>query len=262
MHQLPSSPLPLWPDLKAPENPTLTPFLIPGDRIRAAVVVCPGGGYAGRAEHEGAPIARWLNSLGLHAFVCDYRVTPARHPAPLDDVQRAVRLVREHAAQWRVDDTRVGLLGFSAGGHLACSAGNLGDDGDFAAADPVARQRGRPDLVIGCYPVITSGTHLHRGSFDNLLGERPDPTLLHLLSLENSVGPRNPPTFLWSTADDQAVPVENSLLYALALRKHGVPLELHVYPHGRHGLGLASEDGIVSDWSDRCAQWLTSLGWR
>ena len=262
MFHPPAGVLPLWPEITLPENATLTPFFLQGDRIRAAIIVCPGGGYSLRSQHEGAPVARWLNSLGLHAFVCNYRVAPARHPVPLDDAQRAVRLVRAHAAQWRIDATRVGLLGFSAGGHLACSAGNLGDDGDAAATDPVARQRGRPDLVIGCYPVISSGLHAHRGSFDNLLGRHPDPTLLDLLSLENSVGPRNPPTFLWTTADDRAVPVENCLLYALALRKHGVPLELHVYPHGEHGLGLAREHEIVSDWSVRCAHWLTGLGWR
>ncbi len=252
--------LPLWPDAKTPENPTLTPFLLEGDQPRAAVVVCPGGGYSCRAPHEGAPIARWLNSLGLHAFVCDYRVAPARHPAPLDDAQRAVRLVRHHAAQWRIDPQKVGLLGFSAGGHLVCSAGNFADDGTTSASDPIARQSGRPDAVIACYPVISSGEFAHTGSFDQLVGT--DPAARQAMSLEHSVTARNPPTFLWSTADDSGVPVENSLLYALALRRQGVSFALHVYPHGAHGLGLASELATVSDWTDRCATWLTDLGWR
>ena len=254
------NPIPLWPQTLTPENPTLTPFLLAGDQPRAAVVVCPGGGYAGRAPHEGAPIARWLNSLGLHAFVCDYRVAPSRHPAPLNDAQRAIRQVRHHAAEWKVDAQRVGILGFSAGGHLVCSTGNFGDDGDATSEDPVARQRGRPDAVIACYPVISSGEQAHRGSFLNLVGE--DPVAQKALSLELSVTARNPPTFLWSTADDQAVPVENSLLYAAALRRHRVNFALHVYPTGRHGLGLASEDATVSDWTHRCSQWLGDLGWR
>ena len=253
-------PIPLWPQPLSPENPTLTPFLVAGDQqLRAAVVVCPGGGYAVRAPHEGAPIALWLNSLGVHAFVCDYRVAPARHPAPLDDAQRALRLVRHQATSWHVDPRRVGILGFSAGGHLVCSAANFGDEGDATAADPVARQRGRPDAVIACYPVISSGEFAHRGSFDNLVGD--DPSARQALSLEHSVTARNPPTFLWSTADDQAVPVENSLLYAAALRRQGVDFALHVYPHGRHGLGLASADATVCDWTARCARWLGDLGW-
>lgn len=252
--------IPLWPQVLSPENPTLTPFLLPGDLPRAAVVVCPGGGYGMRAEHEGAPIARWLNSLGLHAFVCNYRVAPARHPAPLEDALRAIRLVRHLSSEWKVNVKRVGILGFSAGGHLVCSTGNFGDGGDGGSSDPVARQSGRPDAVIACYPVISSGEFAHRGSFNNLVGE--DPIAQKAMSLELTVSPRNPPTFLWSTADDQAVPVENSLLYAAALRKNGVDFALHIYPHGRHGLGLASEDATVSDWADRCAHWLADLGWR
>lgn len=254
------NPIPLWPHTLSPENPTLTPFLVSGAQPRAAVVVCPGGGYGMRADHEGAPIARWLNSLGLHAFVCDYRVAPARHPAPLDDAQRAIRLVRHHATEWKINVNRVGILGFSAGGHLVCSTGNFGDDGDANSSDLVARQRGRPDAVIACYPVISSGEFAHRGSFNNLVGE--DPVAQKAMSLEFSVTPRNPPTFLWSTADDQAVPVENSLLYAAALRRHRVPFALHVYPHGDHGLGLASERATVSDWTHRCSHWLADLGWR
>lgn len=256
------NPIPLWPEVLTPENPTLTPFLLPGDQIRAAVVVCPGGGYSGRAPHEGAPIARWLNSLGLHAFVCDYRVAPNRHPAPLDDAQRALRLVRHHAQTWKIDPRRVGLLGFSAGGHLVCSVGNFGTDGDPLASDVIARKSGRADAVIACYPVISSGPFAHRGSFDNLLGEQPDSVLLAQLSLETTVSDKNPPTFIWFTADDAAVPVENGLLYASALSRHRVPFALHVYPRGNHGLGLAAENGPVSAWTTTCGEWLSGIGFR
>lgn len=254
--------LPLWPVVHAPENPSLTAFLLPGDQVRAAVVILPGGGYQGRAAHEGAPIARWLNSMGLHAFVCDYRVAPNRHPAPLDDAQQALRLVRHHASEWNIDVNKVGILGFSAGGHLACSVGNFGTAGDPNAKDPVARHSGRADAVIACYPVISSGACAHRGSFDNLLGACPDPELVQKLSLETTVTELNPRTFIWFTADDAAVSVENGLLYAMALRRHHVSFALHVYPHGAHGLGLASENGPVSAWTSACAEWLSEIGFR
>ncbi len=256
------NPLPLWPIVHTPENPTLTPFLVPGDHVRAAVIVCPGGGYGMRAAHEGAPICHWLNSLGIHAFLCDYRIAPNRHPLPLDDAQRSIRLVRHHAANWKVDPDHVGILGFSAGGHLVCSVGNFGDEGDATASDPIARQPGRANAVIACYPVISSGPFAHRGSFDNLLGPQPDPALLARLSLETTVTPRNPPTFIWFTADDSGVPVENGLLYAAALRQQGVPFALHVYPSGQHGLGLAAENGPVSAWTAACAEWLSGIGFR
>jgi acetyl esterase/lipase len=268
--------LPLWdripgtPDLatddnlraRAAEVPTLTPFLLPGDRVRAAVVIYPGGGYHTRAPHEGAPIARWLNSLGLHAFVCDYRVSPWRYPQHLDDAQRAVRLVRHHAAAWKIDAQRVGVLGFSAGGHLVCSVGNFGDEGDAGSVDPVARQPGRADAVIACYPLISSISFSHAGTYRNLLGANPDPELLRRLSLETSVTPRNPPTFIWHTADDQTVPVENAYLYAIALRAQKIPHALHVYPSGVHGLGLSPENGPVAAWTQACADWLGGIGFR
>lgn len=256
------NPLPLWPAVSTPEVPTLTPFLVPGDKVRAAVVVCPGGGYGGRAAHEGAPICRWLNSLGIHAFLCDYRVAPNRHPIPLNDAQRGIRHVRHNAVEWKVDPDQVGILGFSAGGHLVCSVGNFGDDGDATSGDPIARQPGRANAVIACYPVVSSGPFAHRGSFNNLLGENPDPALLAQLSLETTVSPRNPPTFIWFTADDGAVPVENGLFYAAALRKHRIPFALHVYPTGNHGLGLSPENGPVSAWTNACAEWLSGIGFR
>ena len=263
--------VPLWPD-GAPEVagcppadlPRLLPFPLEdaAHAAAAAVIVCPGGGYGRLAPHEAEPVARWLNALGVAAFVLRYRVAPHRHPLPLGDAQRAIRLVRQRAADWRVDPARVGILGFSAGGHLAASAGTHFDAGDPAAADPVDRQSCRPDLMVLCYPVITLGEHRHHGSMLNLLGADPPAELRDLLSNERQVSAATPPAFLWHTADDAAVPVENSLLFAAALRRHGVPFALHVFPRGRHGLGLASADPMVGRWTDLCAAWLAGQGFR
>jgi len=243
------------------DKPCLTPYLLRGDGPFACIVVCPGGGYEGRAPHEGAPVAEWLNRIGVSAVVLDYRVTPYRHPFPLGDAQRAIRTVRAHAAEWRIDPNRVGILGFSAGGHLAGAAALLGA-GQTDAADAVDRQPGRPDAVVLGYPVITFGDKRHDGSMVNLIGRNPDETLRHRLSLENSVTRETPPVFLWATSDDEAVPVENSLLFAEALRRSGVPFALHIFPHGRHGLGLAREDPVVGTWTTLCADWLRGIGFR
>jgi len=262
----------LWPD-GAPgakgdtneDKPRLTPYLVPGDGPRACIVVCPGGGYAGRAGHEGEPIARWLNTLGVSAFVLDYRVRPYRHPIPLGDAQRAIRTVRHRAAEWRIDPKRVGILGFSAGGHLAGSATTIFDDGKVDAADPIDRQPCRPDAAVLCYAVLTFGEFRHNGSMVNLLGKESDPALQEQMSLETRVSARTPPVFLWHTADDGAVPVENSLLFAAALRKHKVPFALHVFPHGPHGIGLADGPRAAKApearaWPALCAEWLKGLG--
>lgn len=262
------SPLPLWPGgaVRPDADPTahepyVTPYLVDAASPTGAVVVCPGGGYGMRAAHEGAPVARWLNGLGISAVVLEYRVAPHRHPAPLRDAQRALRLTRAHAKAWRVDPARVGILGFSAGGHLAATAGTHVDGGDPAAADPVERQSCRPDLMVLCYPVITFGPERHHGSMVNLLGEEPDPDLRRLLSNETRVTAETPPTFLWHTADDAAVPVANSLLFAQSLASHGVPFELHVFPRGRHGLGRATDDPVVGIWTSLCSTWLHDQGY-
>ena len=271
-----TTPLPLWdripgtPDpatndnqrARAVEIPSITPYLLPGDQVRAAVVVFPGGGYHVRAPHEGEPIARWLNSLGLHAFVCDYRVSPWRHPQPLNDAQRALRLIRHHAAEWKIDPQRLGALGFSAGGHLVCSLGNFGDDGDAAASDPIARQSSRPDAVVTCYPLISNTDPTRVDSFRTLLSDNASPEARQQMSLETTVTPRNPPTFLWHTADDAVVTVEHAYLYAIALRRNQIPHAVHVYPTGRHGLGLSPENGPVAAWTQACADWLGGLGFR
>jgi acetyl esterase/lipase len=259
--------MPLWPD-DSPELatlgtgpvPTLTPFTIPGDGPNAAIVVAPGGGYGFKAEHEGAPIAEWLNALGIAAFVVDYRVAPHRHPAPLHDIQRAIRLVRANAAAWKVDAERVGVLGFSAGGHLASSAATLWDRGDPGSDDPVAGQSSRPDVAVLCYPVISWLANPHIGSMENLLGPEPPEAARHTLSTDERVTAETPPTFLWHTSDDDAADVRHSLRFATALREHGVPFGLHVYPIGRHGLGLATGDPTVGMWTTEAAIFLRDLG--
>jgi acetyl esterase/lipase len=255
--------LPLWPDQRpSPDDvaPRLTPFLLDGLEMTGAVIVCPGGGYARRAPHEGEPVARWLNTLGIAAFVLDYRVAPHRHPTPLGDAQRAIRLVRSRAVDWRIRHDRIAILGFSAGGHLASSAGTHFDAGTPQAADLVERQSCRPDALVLCYPVITFGEHRHEGSMTNLLGPDPDAELRSFMSSELQVTADTPPTFIWHTGDDAAVPVENALLFASALRRHGVPFALHVFPHGRHGLGLASDDPVVGAWTGLCGRWLVGAG--
>ncbi|QAY68218.1 alpha/beta hydrolase [Paenibacillus protaetiae] len=238
----------------------LTPYLLPSHKPLAAVIVLPGGGYARRAEHEGKPIAEWLNRTGIHSFVLDYRVAPNRHPLPLADAQRAIRYVRCHAEQYGVDPERVGIVGFSAGGHLASTAGTHFDLGDAASGDPVERYSSRPDLMVLGYPVISFGEFRHNGSKANLIGEDAPDELVQLLSNDKQVTPQTPPAFLWHTEDDGAVPVENSLLFAAALRRNGVPHEVHVFESGRHGLGLAEGEPETYMWPLLCANWLRRRG--
>jgi acetyl esterase/lipase len=249
---------------EAADRPTLTLFLPdPQPEKCAAVVVCPGGGYGHLAiGHEGREIGEWFNSLGLAAFVLKYRIAPRyRHPAPLDDAQRALRLVRARAQEWKIDPSRLGIIGFSAGGHLASTAATHFDDGEQKAPDPVERQSCRPDFAILCYPVVTmTDPSTHRGSRRNLLGDTPDPKLVRWYSNETQVIAQSPPTFLFHTDADQAVPAENSLMYYLALRKAGIPAELHVYEPGRHGVGLAASDPVLSTWSGHCEDWLRRRG--
>jgi acetyl esterase/lipase len=261
-------PLPLWPGdapeldgTPADDQPVLTPYLPNASAPTAAIVVCPGGGYQGRAEHEGGPIAEWLNTLGLAAFVADYRVAPYRHPIPLGDAQRAIRTVRARAAEWNVLPDRIAILGFSAGGHLAATAATQWDHGNPDAADLVGQASCRPDLAVLCYPVISFINVQHMGSMANLLGEMPTLEARRAQSAELNVTAETPPTFLWHTADDAAVDVENSLQFAAALRRHGVPFALHVFPTGRHGLGLATDHPEARIWPALCAQFLRGQGW-
>jgi acetyl esterase/lipase len=246
----------------APDDiPTLTPF-IPKERANgAAIIVCPGGGYTRLADHEGRPVAEWLNTLGITAFVLKYRLGPKyHHPAPLQDAARAVRLVRSRASEWKLDPKRIGVLGFSAGGHVASTIGTHFDAGEANSSDPIERVSSRPDLLVLIYPVITMGEFTHAGSKKQLLGDNPTPDMVKLVSNESRVTKETPPTFLVHTANDAGVPVENSLHFAEALRKVGVAFEMHIYERGPHGFGMGSNDPILSTWPARCADWLRLNG--
>jgi len=248
------------------DNPALTLYSASGpNKVPTAVVVCPGGGYVHLAmDHEGKQVAEWLNHLGISAFVLKYRLGPKYHyPVELWDAQRAIRYVRAHAADFGVEPNRVGIWGFSAGGHLASTAGTHFDPGDPNGADAIDKQSSRPDFMILAYPVITFlEPHAHLGSLHALLGEKPDPELVRLLSNELQVTPQTPPAFLFHTSDDTVVPVQNSIQFYTALRQAGVPAEMHIYLHGPHGVGLAQHDPVLRTWPDRLADWLKAQGLR
>jgi acetyl esterase/lipase len=242
--------------------PTLTPMLRNTEQPTAAIIVCPGGGYGGLAPHEGEPVGRWLNSLGIGAFVLKYRLGPKyRHPVEMHDVQRAMRLVRARANEWNIDPKRIGVLGFSAGGHLASTATTHFDEGNSAASDPINRISCRPDLAILIYPVISMLTRgVHSGSRANLLGENPDPQEMRFLSSELQVTAATPPCFLVHGADDVTVPVSNSLRFASACAEHNVPVELHVFEQGPHGFGMAENHPVAGAWPKLAATWLAARG--
>ena len=246
------------------DKPSITIYLPPADQASgAAVVVCPGGGYEHLAmDHEGRQIAEWLNARGIAAFVLKYRLGPRyHHPIELGDAKRALRTVRAQAAEFRVAPDRIGVWGFSAGGHLASTLGTHFDAGDPNAPEPIDRVSCRPDFMILAYPVISlEGEYVHKGSRRNLLGDDPDPKLVELLSNEKQVTAQTPPTFLFHTDGDKTVPPENSVLFYLALRQAGVPAEMHIYERGNHGAGLARKDPILSSWPDRLADWLRNRG--
>jgi acetyl esterase/lipase len=246
------------------DQPSLTPFVVPkGSGSGAAVIICPGGSYVHLSmDKEGYAVAKWLNGLGVSAFVLTYRLGPRyHHPIELGDAQRAIRTVRSRAAEYGIAADKIGIMGFSAGGHLASSAGTHFDAGNPRAADAIDRAGSRPDFMVLCYPVITFGAFAHQGSKQNLLGENPDPKLVELLSNELQVTKDTPPAFLFHTTTDATVPVENSVLFYSALRKAGVPAELHIYERGPHGVGLAPNDPVLSTWPARLADWLKIHGW-
>lgn len=225
--------------------------------ISPAFLVLPGGGYARQADHEAEPVAEWLAALGIHAFVLRYRVAPDRHPAPLEDAKEAMLHIRNGSHGLAVDPGRVGVLGFSAGGHLAATLSTSTSTGSARLDLPEAV----PDLTVLCYPVVSYTQSVHQGSVDNLLGTAPSSDLLAELSAERNVTAGTPPAFVWHTADDAAVPASHSLDYAGALMRAGVPAELHVFPRGRHGLGLAAEEPGPDQWTQLCAAWLDRAGW-
>lgn len=262
--------IPLWPD-GAPnavgkdplDVPTITPFPAPKETATgAAIVIFPGGGYARLSDvKEGSDVAKWLNTLGISAFVVKYRLGMRYHqPNPLLDAARAVRTVRARANEWNIDTNRIGILGFSAGGHLASTLGTHFDAGKPDDKDEIERVSSRPNVMVLLYPVITMGEFTHTGSKKNLLGENPTPDLIKQYSNEFNITKDTPPTFLVHTMTDAGVPVENSMMFSAALRKAGVPFELHLYERGPHGFGLASNDPVLSSWPGRCADWLSLHG--
>ncbi len=231
------------------------------------MVICPGGGYQHLAiGYEGHDVAEYFNTFGVAGFVLKYRLAPDyHHPSPLLDVQRALRIVRERASEWHIDPHRVGVMGFSAGGHLASTAATHFDAGKPDASDPIDHQSCRPDFAILAYPVITMSDKFgHGGSKKNLLGPHPEKGLAESLSNETQVTAQTPPTFLFHTAEDSAVPVENSIEFFLALRKAGVPAEMHIYEKGRHGLGLGTKDPKIAfalgTWPGRLHDWMQLRG--
>jgi acetyl esterase/lipase len=245
------------------DRPTLTIYRAARGATGTAVVVAPGGGYGALAmDHEGRQVAAWFNAMGVAAFVLKYRLGPRyRHPIELGDAQRAIRLTRARAEEFGVIADRIGMMGFSAGGHLTATAGTHFDSGKPDAADPVERAGSRPDFLILGYPVVSFDPAVaHMGSIRNLLGENPDPKLIEDLSNDLRVTPQTPPTFLFHTNADTGVPAENSVRFYLALRKAKVPAEMHIFENGPHGVGLALGDPALSAWPTLLANWLRGRG--
>lgn len=262
-----TQPLRLWPgdapgalgvaDADIPKLTVYLPRNTPAGMT--AVVIMPGGGYQNLASnHEGRQVANYLNSAGIAAFVLQYRLGPRyHHPIELEDAQRAIRTVRAHGAEWHIAADRIGVLGFSAGGHLAATASTRFDSGDSQAADPIDRAGSRPDFAILGYPVISlTEPWTHQGSKTNLLGPNPSPELAKTLSADQAVTANTPPTFLFLTNADKTVPAENGVSYYLALRKAGVPAEMHIFENGPHGVGMATDDPALGEWPKLMMNWL------
>jgi acetyl esterase/lipase len=247
------------------DKPTLTIYMPRSTPASGAtaVVVCPGGGYGALAmNHEGREVANYLNALGIAAFVLKYRLGPRyHHPIELGDAQRAVRTVRARATEWRIAPERVGIMGFSAGGHLASTISTHFDAGKPDASDPIDRMNCRPDFAVLGYPVVSmTAPWTHQGSKRNLLGENPPPELAQNLSGELQVTAQTPPTFIFHTNADTGVPAENSIYYFLALRKAGVPAEMHIFQKGPHGVGLGMDDFALGEWPRLMENWLRVNG--
>lgn len=259
--------IPLWPGgapgalgVDIADQPFLTAWLVPrGSVPTTAVIVCPGGGYGTlEMSREGREIAQWLNRLGVSAFVLSYRLPPRYpYPVPLADARRAIRLLHYRADEFGISTDRIGLWGFSAGGHLASTAATHFDDGNYFAEDPVERKHSRPDFLILTYAVISfSSRWFHNGAQNGILARNFDTRALEELSNEKHVTPQTPPTFLFHTDADTGVPPENSVLFYLALRLNHVPAELHVYERGESGMGISPRDPTVATWPARLADWM------
>ncbi len=244
--------------------PTLTVFPAPaGTAVGTAVIICPGGSYGRLAvSNEGSELVKRFNALGVSAFVLKYRLVEYGHPAPLRDVLRAIRIVRSRAKELGVRPDRIGVLGSSAGGHLAACAGTLFDAPEGRTGADLDAVSARPDFLALLYPVITmTAPFTHALSRKNLIGEAPTPALVERLSVETQVSRNTPPTFLVHTAEDTSVPLENSLLFFEALRRAGVPAEMHLYEKGPHGFGTKPGLGPTSEWPKRLEEWMHSHGW-
>lgn len=259
----------LWnkiPDLDgvpAAEVPVMEYYPAQGDsKKRGTVLIYPGGGYGGRAGHEGITIANWLNYQGINAWVVHYRVAPHKHPVPLADGQRAVRLARQFHQEIGQVNQKIGVIGFSAGGHLAATVATMHARAVYPAQDAADQLSARPDAVILGYPVATFTEHTHNGTLQNLLGEKANTPLRGEMSPEAAVDQETPPCFIWHTADDGAVKVQNALLFSLALANAGIPQEVHIYPTGPHGLGTISYDyvEVCRDWTWAAQKWLFKQG--
>jgi acetyl esterase/lipase len=272
VHAAPET-IPLWPNgapgatgTRPEDTPRVDVYVPTGKACGAGVVVLPGGGYGGlAADHEGRQIAQYFNSLGVTAFVCFYRLGTQgyHHPIEMNDAKRAMRWARSHADKYGLDQGRIGLIGSSAGGHLASTVGTLFDDGDPNAADPIDKVSSRPDFLVLCYPVISmSDPFMHAGSRKNLLGpENDNDELARQLTSYRNVSAHTPPTFIFQTDEDTVVPAENAVNFYLALRKNKIPAEMHIYQRGPHGVGLQHGDPVLSTWSGHLRDWLRNNGW-
>ncbi|HME50993.1 MAG TPA: alpha/beta hydrolase [Candidatus Lokiarchaeia archaeon] len=242
---------------KGHEIPNIVPFIVKNENVTPVMIIAPGGAYMGRAPHEGVPIAQWVNTLGISAFVLNYRHLPFRHPIPFLDAQRAIRFIRAHAADWNVDGNRIGMLGFSAGGHLTATAGTLAPRNWFPEdyhPDAIDAESDALQVMVLCYPVI------HIQLLPKFLGKNPDPALVQNLNMDTQVTHNTPPTFMWTTRDDNGVPAWHTEQFAAALEAAGVDHETRIFEHGRHGLGLATDDPDVGRWTQYCASWLHDHG--
>ena len=248
--------------------PTLTAYLLDGNpqepEIRPAVLVIPGGGYGLVSYREGERIALFYNAAGFHAFILDYCVDPHRHPLPIMNAAKSIEIIRENAKEWNIDPDKIAVCGFSAGGHLAASISTMWNDEEVFGNDEDKNLLHRPNVTVLSYPVITCGEYAHKWSFRRLSGCDEENETWRKLSLENRVDENTPPAFLWHTFEDLSVPVENSLLYATALRKNGIPFELHIYPNGEHGMSRVSDEKYWSlpkftrkyPWMELSVEWL------
>jgi acetyl esterase/lipase len=260
--------IPLWPNgapgalgTSSNDIPTITPYLAdPTNATGAAMIICPGGGYAHLSPREGNDYALWLNQHGITCFVLKYRLGADgyKHPVELQDSARAVRTVRARADEFKINPKQIGIMGSSAGGHVASMLMTHFDSGDTNSADVIERQSSRPDIGILCYPVITMGEFAHPGSKNLILGKNPSPELVQETSSELHVTANTPPCFIWCTSEDRTVPPENTLMFAAALRKNHVPFDLHIYQKGGHGLALADKPPFLHphEWAGDCLLWL------